>query len=365
MSINNIIIYLMIFFMLVGAVDRLLGNRFGYGKKFEEGIMAIGTLSLAMLGIISLSPLIASALKPVITPLYKLIDADPAMFAGTILANDMGGYSLSMELALSQEAGLFGGLFLAATMGATLSFTIPVAMGIINKEDEKYLSKGIMAGLSTIPLGCFFGGLIAGFSFKMLILNLIPTIIFTFFICVALLKYPKAVSKSFSVFSKVMFIAITIGLALQIVETLTGKVLVQGMIPALEAVKIICKIGMTLAGAFPMVYFITKVFKHPLVKLGKLFGINENSTVGIIACLAHNIPMYNILKDMDERGKILNIAFSVSGAFVLGSHLGFTAGVDTALVFPVIAAKLIGGISAMFVANFIYNKDFKNSKKLN
>ena len=332
MSINNIIIYLMIFFMLVGAVDRLLGNRFGYGKKFEEGIMAIGTLSLAMLGIISLSPLIASALKPVITPLYKLIGADPAMFAGTILANDMGGYSLSMELALSQE---------------------------------KYLSKGIMAGLSTIPLGCFFGGLIAGFSFKMLILNLIPTIIFTFFICVALLKYPKAVSKSFSVFSKVMFIAITIGLALQIVETLTGKVLVQGMIPALEAVKIICKIGMTLAGAFPMVYFITKVFKHPLVKLGKLFGINENSTAGIIACLAHNIPMYNILKDMDERGKIINIAFSVSGAFVLGSHLGFTAGVDTALVFPVIAAKLIGGISAMFVANFIYNKDFKNSKKLN
>ena len=84
----------MIFFMLVGAVDRLLGNRFGYGKKFEEGIMAIGTLSLAMLGIISLSPLIASALKPIITPLYKLIGADPAMFAGTILANDMGGYSL-------------------------------------------------------------------------------------------------------------------------------------------------------------------------------------------------------------------------------------------------------------------------------
>ena len=36
MSINNIIIYLMIFFMLVGAVDRLFGNRFGYGKKFEE-----------------------------------------------------------------------------------------------------------------------------------------------------------------------------------------------------------------------------------------------------------------------------------------------------------------------------------------
>ena len=355
----------MMFFMVVGAIDRLFGNKFGYGKKFEEGILAIGTLSLAMLGIISFSPLIASFLKPVITPIYRLIGADPAMFAGTILANDMGGYSLSMELALSQEAGFFGGLFLAATMGATLSFTIPVAIGIIKKEDEKYLAKGIMAGISTVPFGCLVGGLVAGFSIKMLILNLIPTIIFTFFICTLLLKYPNVVSKSFSLFSKLIFIVITIGLVLQIIETLTGKVLVEGMIPALEAVKIVCRIGMTLAGAFPMVYFITKVFKKPLIKVGKVFGINENSSAGIIASLAHNIPMFNILKDMDEKGKLLNIAFSVSGAFVLGSHLGFTASIDTALVFPVIVAKLTGGISAMFIANILYNKEFKKLKKLN
>ena len=180
MSINNIIIYIMVFFMLIGAIDRIFNNRFGYGKKFEDGIMTMGTLALAMLGIISFSPVISSFLKPIISPFYRIIGADPAMFAGTILASDMGGYILSQELALTHDSAMFSGLFLSATMGTTLSFSIPVALGIVDRADEKYISKGILAGISTIPLGCFVGGVIAGFQIKLLFLNLIPIIAFTF-----------------------------------------------------------------------------------------------------------------------------------------------------------------------------------------
>lgn len=364
MSINNVIIYTMVFFMFIGAIDRISGNKFGYGKKFEDGIMTMGTLALAMLGIISFSPVIASFLKPIITPFYRIIGSDPAMFAGTILANDMGGYILSQELALSHESAMFSGLFLSATMGTTLSFSIPVALGIIEKEDEKYISKGILAGISTIPIGCFVGGIVAGFSIGQLFFNLIPIIAFTVAICWALLKFPKKIAKGFSLFGKFMFILTTVGLALQILETLTGVVVIKNMIPIMEGIKTVGSIAITLAGAFPMLYFITNVFTKPLTAIGKIFKINEKSTAGLIASLAHNIPMFNILKEMDERGKLLNIAFSVSGAFVLGSHLGFTAGVDKALVFPVIITKLIGGISAMFVANYIYNKEFKYKRQL-
>lgn len=364
MSINNIIIYIMVLFMLVGAIDRIFNNRFGYGKKFEEGIMTMGTLALAMLGIISFSPVISTFLKPIMTPFYKIIGADPAMFAGTILANDMGGFILSQELALNYQSGLFSGLFLSATMGTTLSFSIPVALGIVEKDEQKYLSKGILAGISTIPLGCFVGGVVAGFSIKMLFLNLIPIIAFTFFICWMLVKFPKKVSECFSIFGKFMFVLTTVGLALQILETLTGIVIIKGMLPITEGIKTVGSIAITLAGAFPMMYFITTAFTKPLIAIGKVFRINEKSTAGIIACLAHNIPMFNILKEMDERGKLLNIAFSVSGAFVLGSHLGFTAGVDKTLVFPVMVTKLVGGITSMFVANYIYNKEFKHKRNL-
>ena len=62
MSINEIIVYLMVLFMALGAIDRILGNRFGLGEKFEEGIMAMGSLALAMIGIICLAPVLAQLL---------------------------------------------------------------------------------------------------------------------------------------------------------------------------------------------------------------------------------------------------------------------------------------------------------------
>ena len=152
-----------------------------------------------------------------------------------------------------------------------------------------------------------------------------------------------------------MIILITIGFVLESINILTGITLISNLFPALEAIKTVCKIGMVLSGAFPLTYFITKFFNKPLQKVGKLIGINENSVVGFIACLAHNIPMLSLVEKMDEKGKIMNIAFSVSGAFVFGSHLGFTASIYKDMVFPVIVAKLFGGITAMFVGNLLYN----------
>ena len=97
MSVNEIIVYLMVAFMALGAVDRIIGSRFGLGEKFEEGIVAMGSLALSMVGIICLAPVLSRLLSPVVVPLYQLLGADPAMFAGTILANDMGGAPLAKE----------------------------------------------------------------------------------------------------------------------------------------------------------------------------------------------------------------------------------------------------------------------------
>ena len=56
MSINEIIIYIMVLFMALGAVDRILGSRFGLGEKFEEGILAMGSLALSMICLLYTSP---------------------------------------------------------------------------------------------------------------------------------------------------------------------------------------------------------------------------------------------------------------------------------------------------------------------
>ncbi|MGL5056408.1 MAG: ethanolamine utilization protein EutH [Fusobacteriaceae bacterium] len=354
MGINEIIIYVMVLFMAIGAIDKCLGNKYGYGEKFEEGIMAMGALALAMVGVISLAPVLAKILRPVITPLYTMLGADPAMFATTLLANDMGGYPLAMELALSPEAGKFAGLILGAMMGPTIVFTIPVALGIIEKEDRPYLAKGILAGIITIPIGCLAGGLVAGFPLELIISNLLPIIIFSAFISLGLWKIPEKMTTGFTIFGKGVVIVITVGLAAAIIETLTGFVIIPGMAPITDGIEIVGSIGITLAGAFPLVLFLTKVLNKPLTKLGKSLGMNEKAAAGLVATLANNIPMFGLMKDMDKKGKVINVAFAVSGAFVFGDHLGFTAGVDTQMIFPMVVGKLVGGITAVILAKIMF-----------
>lgn len=358
MGINDIILYIMVIFMALGAIDKCIGNKFGLGEKFEEGFMAMGSLALAMLGVVSLAPVLAKVLKPIVEPVYTMLGADPAMFATTLLANDMGGYPLAMELAGSNEAGLFAGLILGAMMGPTIVFTIPVALGIIDKEDTPFLAKGVLAGIITIPLGCLVGGIVAGFDLVMILRNLVPIILFAGLISIGLWKIPNKMINGFIVFGKGVVVLITLALASIIIETLTGFVLIPGMAPISEGIAIIGSIAMTLAGAFPLVYVITKVFNKPLLKMGKLLGMNDIAAAGMVATLANNIPMFQMLKDMDERGKVLNVAFAVSAAFVFGDHLGFTAGVNKEMIFPMVVGKLVGGITAVILASMM----MKNSK---
>lgn len=350
LSINEIIIYIMVIFAALGALDRIFGSRFGLGEKFEEGIMAIGALSVSMVGIIALAPVIANLLKPVIVPLFGLLGADPAMFAGSILANDMGGAPLAQALALNKDAGNFGGLIVGAMLGPTIVFTIPVALGIIREEDRKYLATGVLAGVITIPIGSFVGGLVAGYSIVMVLKNLIPIIIFAVLIALGLWKFENAMVKGFTYFGKFVVAVITLGLGVGIIEQLTGIVLIPGMNPISEGFEVVADIAIVLAGAFPLVYVITKVFKKPLMGLGKVLGMNEMAAAGLVASLANSIPMFGMMKDMDDRGKVLNVAFAVSAAFVFGDHLGFTAGFNQDMIFPMIVGKLVGGITAVIAA---------------
>ena len=341
---------LMAVFMVLGALDRIFGSRLGLGKEFENGILAFGSLALSMLGIICLAPVLANVLRPVVVPVFRVFGADPGMFPGSILACDMGGAPLAMELAENREAGLFGGVIIGSMLGATIVFTIPVALGIIRQEDRRFLAQGVLAGIITIPVGAFVGGLTAGFSLMMVVRNLAPIVIFALLIALGLWKAENAMIKGFTVFGWLVTAAITVGLAAAIVEALTGLTVIPGMAPLSEGYEIVGSIAIVLAGAFPLIYVITKVFQKPLLKLGGLLGMNDVAAAGMVASLANSIPMFGMMADMDDRGKVLNVAFAVSAAFVFGDHLGFTAGYAPELLVPMIVAKLVSGVTAVAVA---------------
>lgn len=350
MSADQLLIALMAVFAVLGALDRIFGGRFGIGKEFESGILTMGSLALAMVGIVCLAPVLATVLRPVVVPVFRVLGADAAMFAGSILACDMGGGALARELTDNPQAAALGGVITGSMLGATVVFTIPVAMGILEEEDRPAMAKGILCGIVTIPVGVLVGGLTAGFPFGMVARNLIPIVILAALIALGLWKAERAMVKGFEIFGKAVVAVSTAGLAAAIVQALTGFVLIPGMADISDGFQTVGSIAIVLAGAFPLVAVLTRLLQRPLLAAGQKLGINEPAAAGLIASLANSIATFGMVKDMNPRGKVVNIAFAVSAAFVFGDHLGFTAGFAPELLSAVILGKLAGGVSAVLAA---------------
>lgn len=370
-SADKLIMLIMAIFAVVGGVDKIRGNKHGYGTRYDEGFEALGSLAIAMVGMIALVPVIKLTLGAIVSKFFLLIGADPSLFAGIFMDMDVGGYALAKELARTEAMGCFTGMIVAAVMGVNPVFNIPVALAIIEERDRKYLASGILLGFTTVPIACLTGGfLMIGFDWNLtvkdVLLNTWPILVLSIFAIAGLLLIQEKMLKAFLIFGKGITALITAGTVIAVFQYLTGlrlplfHVMVEpdeaGVVPLEDAVAITGGIALVLIGAFPMVTFITRKFSGPLTRLGKKFGLDETSMVGLISNLPNNILVFQIMKDMNPKGKILNCAFTVSASFVLGDHLGFVASANQEMIVPNVVAKLVGGITALVAANFLWEK---------
>lgn len=111
MTVNDAVVCILAVFLLLGAADYCLGNRWGLGERFAEGFKAMGPLALSMVGIVSLAPVLAAILIPVVSPVYAAIGADPSSFANTILAIDMGAMRWHKKWRKIRTPACFHGYF--------------------------------------------------------------------------------------------------------------------------------------------------------------------------------------------------------------------------------------------------------------
>lgn len=353
---EEIILIIICIFSLLGALDKAVGNKFGLGNEFDKAFNSMGSLAVAIIGIYSIAPLLAKLLLPIIAPLYKKIGADPSIFISTLLACDMGAYSSAVQIAATDKLVLFSGLILSSMMGATVSFSIPIGIQMIKKEDYRYFAQGIICGIITLPVGCFVGGIMLDIPLKQVIFNLIPIIIISIMLIVGLSFFQDKSIKVFQVFSRIIFIISIVGLVIIIVQVLTDTIIIDGLVPITESIYIVVKISIILSGAYPLVYVISKKFKNQFKKIGERFGINEVSVIGIITSLANSVPVFGMINDMNKKGKVMCVAFSVSGAFTFGGQLGFVASVSKEVVTIFIISKLISGLTALILAYILWRK---------
>ena len=352
----NVLSVIIVIFAVLGAADFLFGSKLGVGKEFEKAFALFGPMALSMLGMIVIAHAVGEWLMPAFDGFYKLFGIDPSIIPASLFANDMGGAALSQSVCKSEEMGGFHAMVVASMMGCIISFTIPFALGVVQREQRKPLFFGLLCGIVTIPVGCFGAGLLCGLSPLVLLVDLIPLILLSALVAVALILIPRICIKCFEVFGYCIKVVAVAGLACAIVTFLTGFT-ISPHFERLENAAMICvNACVTLAGALPLMYLVGKLLHKPLQKLSGGIGIDPTSAVAFTGTLVTNATTFGMMDRMNKKGVALNAAFAVSASFVFGDHLAFTMAYDARYVTPMIVGKLTAGVFAVLLAALLYRE---------
>nr|WP_316670442.1 ethanolamine utilization protein EutH [uncultured Propionibacterium sp.] len=290
----------------------------------------------------------AKLLKPMIVPVHRFLGADPSMFAGTLLVNDMGvplggghgreraGGSSRRDRA-GRDDGVHGRLH---------------DLGIVDARYRSEFANGVLVGVVTIPVGVPAGVLVAGFPVVMVLANLVPIVLAAVLIAIGLWRVPDAMTKGFLVLGKFLVVIISLALAVGSFEFLTERGPcrpAENSPPVMDGMTIVAQICLFLMGAFVLMDLIVRVGGRPLASFGRVLGINEVASGGSVVTMADAIPTFQMMKDMDRRGSS-SAPRGRSRPWPCWDHLGFTAGVAPRMIAPTITGELAAAAVAVLVA---------------
>lgn len=353
---ENFILYVVAICFTIGAIDYIFLNKFNLGVHFEEGVKNMGPLAISMIGIISLTPIIVDVLNKYLVPLASKLNLDPSIFTSSIIAVDMGGFNIAESISLNQSMAEFSGILIASILGCTLSFTLPLALGIVKRENMEFLTIGMLFGIITIPIGIIIGGIMLKIPFKTVIINTIPIIILSIIICFLIVFFKGLVLKVFTFIGRGIVTLSIIGFVFVGIKSITGIEIIKGLMPLDESIKIVGGIAIFLGGAYVMLQILKNILKGPLDRLGKRFGVNNDSIAAFLGSFASAIIVFVNFDKLDDKGKIICSAFSVGGAYSLGGQLGFVSGEAKDIIGIYILVKLICGFSAVILSIIYINK---------
>lgn len=347
---ENLILVTIAFFFFISGIDYLRGNPWNMGEYFKEGIMVSGTLIISMVGILSFSPLIGEVIGKILIPIGNLFDIDPSIFPSMFLAIDMGGLGIAKALASNMEMYIVSGVIITSTLGATISFSIPIALGLIEEKHQEDFVKGLTYGIITIPIAPIYASLILGLDIKTIIINLSPIIIMVLILSIGMIKFRSKLIYILKKIGRGIQVLSIIGLLILGILVIIGVELEGLILPLGDTLAIVGKISLFLAGAYSMIEFITDKFSNELKRLGNLIKIDKYSTSSLLSILVTNILAFKNFSKMNSRGRILCTAFSVSGAFVIGGQMGFVSTEVPDMLNIYIVSKLLAGIGALILA---------------
>lgn len=192
-------------------------------------------------------------------------------------------------------------------------------------------------------------GLLMKVPAKDIFFNIIPVVLISFIIAWGLMKAQDRTVQIFNILGKLILGISTFGLLISILQSAFGIKLIDGLIPIEESAILVLNISIVLSGAYPLLYFVSRKLHKYLHRLSDKYDMDTYSILGLISSLASCLPMLGVYDKMNKKGKILNAAFAVSGAFTFGGQLGYISSVAPEFVNPFIMGKLTAGMSAILL----------------
>jgi len=294
----NFFIAILLILAAAGLADQGTGGRLGLSDSFGQGVASMGGLAVSLVGI----------------------------------------YCLGITVLQANAAGV-------AALESLLPFDLSVLVGCVLAPD---LMSGLVLGIVTLPATLLVGGLMLGVPVGELAAGCGPIVALCAVLCLALVKARRPATRVLLAMGNLIRLASFLLFALVILGlfvpqwSLTAPELVH------EALVIVVKITAVVCGAMVAARLILAWCRRPIEGLARVLGVKEEAAVGLVLSLATSLSMLPLFGKMDRRGRVMNAAFSVSGAFALGGQMAFIASVEPGpVVAAFVCAKLAGGVCAL------------------
>ena len=351
----NAFIAIMLVFAGIGFIDKALGGRWGLAAQFESGLHTMGVMVIPIVSICTVGTEFIRRHTEQVMALSDHLFFDPSMIIGAVLAPDMGGYFISREIAATPELLVLSGVVLGTLLGQAITFQMPVFMASIEKQDYPFMFRGFIVGIIMIPIGLIVAELMLRMPIGLFMRQFLPILVICGILALCLWKVPEGTTTFFKYFAQLINWMFYLMFAIAVIGIFVPNLAYASFESVEEAIVIVFKSAIIIAGSLVMSELILKFFRRQINAVATRIGINDTAAVSLLMTCATSLAVMPLFGRMDDKGKEVVAAFSLSGSFVIGGSLAFVSNVTdgyTVLIFVV--TKLICGIVSAYVVHKIH-----------
>lgn len=350
----NVFTGIMLAFALIGFADKVFSLRWGLTGSFEKGLMTMGTMVIPIVGVCTIGVEFIERHADTFLALSDSLVFDPSLIIGALLAPDLGGYFIAEAVAATPDILIINGVVLGTLLGQAICFQLPVFLSSVGKENYPGMLKGFLVGITMIPIGMLSAEAILRMDFVVFLKQFIPILIICMLVALGLYKIPNGMIKGFMVCGKAIQIITNLMFAAAILGIFIPQIRYAGMDAVENALLIVLKSAIIISGSLVMSELILKLFRKKIQRFAVKLGTNEISVVCMLMNCATSLAILPLFDRMDEKGRRLNSAFSISGAYVIGGSMAFVSAVSSGYVVLIfLVCKFVSGILSMYIMNRI------------